>query len=527
MSKLKRRSLTLVTLFVVLMMVISGCGSQSGSTKTPDTPPTANPATESPGTPQHGGSLTVAYVADVTNFDPIKGTTGNDHALLWPIYDTLVKFTPDMKPEPGLAASWEFPDNMTILLHLREGVKFSDGSPFNAEAVKFNIDRVNSTDSQISDLKNIQSVEVVDDKTVKLQLSQPDSSIILALSDRGGMMVSPTAVKTHGADYSLHPVGAGPFIVTNHIPNGEIGYEANRDYWQKGLPYLDKLTVKVIPDANSQINALKTGQVDFLANVQPQMVATLKADANIVLSPTNTLALNMIYLRTDAPPFNDKAARLAVLYGINRQQLIDAINFGQGTVAVQPFPKDYWAHDDSINIPYDPEKSKQLLKDAGLSNVSFTLTTYPIEWWTRLANGIKGQLEEVGINVTIKTLEPNAAVQSFLGDKETNALTGNWSGRPDPQMTIASLYGKDSYYNPGKATTPELESLIKEAAATTDQNQRAELYKKIVNTSVVENAFSIPTFSQPMTAAMNKKVQGFEPNLLGKAIFSSLWMEQK
>ncbi|AGA70119.1 ABC-type dipeptide transport system, periplasmic component [Desulfitobacterium dichloroeliminans LMG P-21439] len=525
MSKPKK-SVAILTFLVVLMMVLSGCGSQSSSADKQNTPDT-NQASQSPGTPQQGGSLTVAYVADVTNFDPIKGTTGNDHALLWPIYDTLVKFTTDMKPEPGLAESWEFTDSKTIVLHLREGVKFSDGTPFNAEAVKFNLDRVNSKDSQISDLKNIQSVEVVDDKTVKLLLSQPDSSIILALSDRGGMMVSPTAINTLGADYSQHPVGAGPFIVSNHIPNGEIGYEANKDYWQKGLPYLDKLIVKVIPDANSQINALKTSQVDFLANVQPQMVATLKADPNIVLKPTNTLALNMLYLRTDASPFNNKAARLAVLYGINRQQLIEAINFGQGTVAVQPFPKDYWAHDDSIDVPYDPEKSKQLLKDAGLSNVSFTLTTYPIEWWTRLANGIKGQLEEVGITVNIETLEPNAAVKSFLGDKETNALTGNWSGRPDPQMTINSLYGKDSYYNPGRATTEELEALIKEAAATTDQNQRAELYKKIVNTSVVENAFSIPTFSQPMTAAMNKKVQGFEPNMLGKAIFSSLWVEQK
>ncbi|MEL7564834.1 MAG: ABC transporter substrate-binding protein [Dehalobacterium sp.] len=527
MPKPKKSSLTILTLLVVLMIVISGCGSQSDSTNGQNSTQNTNTVSELPGTPQHGGSLTVAYVADVTNFDPIKGTTGNDHALLWPVYDTLVKFTPDMRPEPGLAESWEFPDNMTIILHLREGVKFSDGTTFNADAVKFNIDRVNSKDSQISDLKNIQSVEVVDDKTVKLHLSQPDSSIVLALSDRGGMMVSPTAVNKYGADYSQHPVGAGPFIVTNHIPNGEIGYEANKDYWQKGLPYLDKLIVKVIPDANSQINALKTGQVDFLPNVQPQMVATLKADSNIVLNPTNTLALNMLYLRTDTPPFNNKAARLAVLYGIDRQQLIDAINFGLGTVAVQPFPKDYWAHDDSIDIPYDPEKSKQLLKDAGLSNVSFTLTTYPIEWWTRLANAVKGQLEQVGITVNIKTLEPNAAVKSFLGDKETNALTGNWSGRPDPQMTIASLYGENSFYNPGKATTPELESLIKEAAATTDQNQRADLYKKIVQAAIVENAFSIPIFSQPMICAMNKKIQGFEPNLLGKPIFSSLWVEQK
>jgi peptide/nickel transport system substrate-binding protein len=526
--KFKRSFLTILMVLVALSMVLAGCNSSetsnSGGNKSGGKTNTGN---EAKGVPQKGGAITVAYVADITNFDPIKGTTGNDHSLLWPIYDTLVKFTPDLKPEPGLAESWEIPDDKTLILHLRKGVTFQDGTKFDAEAVKFNIERVNSADSQVSDLKSIESVEVVDEQTVKLHLSKPDSSVLLALTDRGGMMVSPTAVTKYGADYSQHPVGAGPFKVANHVPNGQIDYEANKDYWQKGQPYLDKITVKVIPDANSQVNALKTGQVDFVPGVQAQMIPSLEKNPKVVLSTEQTLGLNMLYLKTNVEPFNNQAVRLAVLYGIDRKEIINAINFGQGEATAQPFPKGYWAHDDGITIKYDPEKAKQLLKEAGLTDVSFTLVTYPIDYWTRLANAIKGQLEKVGITVKIEPLEANAAVQKFMTDKDTDALTGNWSGRPDPQMTINSLYSKDSFYNPGKLSTPELESLISEAAGMYDQDKRGELYGKIVNEAIIQQGFSIPLFSGSITHALDQKIKGFEPNLLGKPIFSELWVEQK
>lgn len=522
MPKRKKRFQMILLFLVTLTMVMAGCSNSTSSNSEGQT----KSDNDSQGKPQQGGELTIAYAVDITNFDPIKGTTGNDHALLWPVYEPLVKFTPDMKPEPGLAESWEFPDDKTMILHLRKDVTFQDGTPFNADAVKFNIERVNSKDSQISDLKSIESVEVVDDSTVKLHLAKPDSSILLALSDRGGMMVSPTAVNKYGADYSQHPVGAGPFTVSNHIPNGQIEYAAFKDYWNKEQIYLDKMTVKVIPDANSQINALKSGQVDFVPGVAAQISSSLEKNPDIVLNSENTLGHFMLYLKASVEPFNNKAVRLAVLYGIDREQLIEAINFGQGEVADQPFPKGYWAHDDSINLNYDPEKSKQLLKDAGLKDVTFTLVTYPIEYWSRLANAIKGQLEKVGITVKIETLEANAAVQKFMTDNNTDALTGSWSGRPDPQMTINSLYSKDSFYNPGKISTPELEALIAEAASTYEQDKRAELYGKISNEAIIQQGIAIPLFTTPATHAMSKKVKGFEPNLLGKPIFSTLWVEK-
>lgn len=192
-------------ILLTIMVIIAGCSSESNSsddrTKESNDDSTAEVINSDDGTPKQGGEAVIAYYTDASSYDPILGGSGADHALLWPIYDTLISFNPELEPQPGLAESWDFPDDKTMVLHLREGVTFQDNTPFDAEAVKFNIERVNSEDSTVSDLKNVERVEVVDSLTVKLHLKQPDSSLLLALSDRGGMMVSPTAVKKYGEDF--------------------------------------------------------------------------------------------------------------------------------------------------------------------------------------------------------------------------------------------------------------------------------------------------------------------------------------
>ncbi|WDL97683.1 ABC transporter substrate-binding protein [Alicyclobacillus sp. ALC3] len=514
--RMKNSLLALGLVITSLTFVLAGCGNSTSSTS-------SNSTQSSPGKPQHGGAITIAYPVDITNFDPLKGTTGNDFALLYPVYDTLIKLSAKLKPEPELATSWSMPNSKTIILNLRKGVTFQDGTPFNAAAVKFNIDRANSPQSLDTELNDVKSVQIINNYTVELHLSQPDSSILLSLGERAGMMVSPTAIKKYGNNYPQHPVGAGPFEVTKHIPNGEIVYTAYKHYWDKGHPYLHQITVKVIPDANSEINALMTGQVDFVPGVAPQMVAALKKKSNIVLSETNSLGFQMLYLDTGKKPFNNKAVRLAVLYGINRSQLVNAINFGLGVPTSQPFPKGYWAYDKNINIPYDPQKSKQLLKTAGLTHVSFTLLTYPIAIWENLANAIKGQLANIGINVTVQTMEPNAAVQQFLVNKNYSSLTGNWGGTPDPQMTIDGLFSTTSLYNTGKSMTPKLKSLLSEVNSTYNQAKLAKLYGQIDNEAIVKQGFIIPLFTTLNINAMDQRIHGFTPSL-GATMFANLWV---
>lgn len=517
-------------ILLTIMVIIAGCSSESNSsddrTKESNDDSTAEVINSDDGTPKQGGEAVIAYYTDASSYDPILGGSGADHALLWPIYDTLISFNPELEPQPGLAESWDFPDDKTMVLHLREGVTFQDNTPFDAEAVKFNIERVNSEDSTVSDLKNVERVEVVDSLTVKLHLKQPDSSLLLALSDRGGMMVSPTAVKKYGEDFSQNPVGAGPYKMVKRIPNGEVEYEAYEGYWQEGKPYLDKLIVKIMSDENARINALKSGEIDYADAISAGNIQSLENDSNIVLKDVLPVRIPIIYINASMPPLDNKAVRLAILHGINRETLNEGINFGRGEPAMQMFPSEYWASDKNMKIEYDPEKSKQLLKEAGFESVSFTMFTNATNQYIKAAEAIVGQLKEVGIDVDLQPLELTAATDSFFTEKRAHAHYSAWTGRPDPQMTINYLFSKDSFFNTGGYSTPEIESLISEAASTYELDERAELYKKISRKAVLEEAIAIPVIFEPVTSAMNQKVKGFEPNRLGKPIFSNIWIEE-
>lgn len=519
MHHAKLKFIIRLLMLAVLLIAVVGCSSKSND-ESGDT------ATSSSGEPKKGGEAVFAFGTDLSHFDPIKGSVGDDHAFLWPVFDTLITFTPELVAQPGLAESWEMPDEKTIVLHLREGVTFHDGTPFNAEAVKFNIERANSEESTVKDLENIESVEVVDDLTVKLHLSQPDSSIILALSDRGGMMVSPTAVKEMGDDFAQQPIGAGPYKMVKRVPNGEVVYEAYEGYWQKDKPYLDKMTVKIMADENARINALLSGEVDYADNISPENISKLENNPSIVLREIMSLRKRMLYLNTSKEFINDKAVRQAILHGIDREGLIQSINFGSGEPASQPFPKDYWAANKELNIEYNPEKARELLKESGNENISITLLHHTPAYETRLAEAIKNQLEEIGIEVELVGMEQQAANAKFLSEKEYPMLLGRWTGRPDPLLTVKSLFGKDSFYNTGNHSTEELEKLIDSAAATYDEDGRSKLYGEISEKAILEEAIMIPLYFTPMVSAMNESIKGFEPNMLGKPIFSTVWKEE-
>lgn len=523
----RRTGYRLFIMFLVFIFLI-GCSSQPASDQGADENGNAGKSGQEAAKeePVRGGELVMGYATDASSFDPILGNAGSDHVLLYPIYDTLIRFDKDLQPQPGLAKSWEIEDEKTIVLHLQEGVVFHDGTPFDAEAVKFNLERANSEESRVSDLKNLESVEVVDPHTVKLHLKQPDSSIILALSDRTGMMVSPAAVKKYGKDYAQHPVGTGPFKLVSYQRNNEIRYEAFKDYWQKGLPYLEKLTVKIMPDENTRINALKSGQIDLSFPMSPANLASLEKDPSLVVESHPEVAYHKIYLNTTKPPFDNKKVRQALNYAIDREALVKAVSFGRAEPSYQPFPKGYWAHDPGITIPYDPEKAKQLLKEAGVGKVSFVMPYFPSGSYERLAQVIRGQLEKVGIEVQLQPMELTKGVSEYFQEKRHPSYLSRWTGRPDPQQTVSLIFSKDGYYNTGGQTTPELEELIKKAAATYEQEERAKLYAEIARIGILEEAMHIPLLSEPATAVMTKKVKGYQPNLLGKPNVSFLWIQK-
>lgn len=524
---MKKLSKIVSLVLIGTLLFIAGCsGNSSTSGKNQSSGTTDGSSSTETSEPRKGGSIAVAYDSDVSNYDPILGNSGNDHSLLYPVYDTLVNYNAELEPEAGLAESWETPDEKTIVLHLREGVTFHDGTPFDAEAVKFNLDRVRSDESNISDLESVESVEVVDTHTVKLHLMQPDSSIILALSDRSGMMVSPSAVEKFGADYGQNPVGAGPFKMVNWVRNGEIQLEAYENYWQEGLPYLDSINVKIMPDENTRLNSLKSGQVQFYWNVSPDNTQVLKNDQSITLDTKMKVAFYNIYLNTTMAPFDKKEVRQAFQHAINREALVEALTFGEGEAAYQAFPKDYWASNPELTIPYDPEKSKELLKAAGVENVSFDMFVPSAPFYMRIGEAIKGQVKEAGFDINIEPMELTKGVALYFNEKQIPSNLTAWTGRPDPQQTVNLLLSGDGFYNAGGQTTDEIEELITKAASSYDQKERTELYGKINELTIIDEAITVPIMFTPSTAAMTPNVKGFSGTLLGKPKFSFLWLEE-
>lgn len=522
MRKMPMKALAKLLVLVSVLFLVAACSSEGDNKKKE----TGKSEPVNQGEPVRGGIATIGYPQDVSNYDPVQGSAGGDHALLWPVYDTLISFTPELVAAPGLAESWEFTDDLTLVLNLREGVTFHDGTAFDAEAVKFNLERANAEDSKVSDLKSIDSVTVIDPLTVEVNLSHADTSILLALSDRGGMMVSPTAVGLDEENYSQNPVGAGPYKMVNRIPNGEITLEAYENYWEEGKPYLDKMIVKIMPDENTRINALKSGEVNFIWNIAPGNIASLESDSKIELIGDVASQFKTIYINADMEPLENKAVRLAIQYGINREALLQAINFGKGEPAYQLFPSEFWASDKDMKIEYNPEKAKEILKDAGIENPSFTMNHYSRAYDARLADALKSQLEEIGIDMKLQAMELTAAVSDYFSEKNTPALLSDWNGRPDAHMTVSGMFANNSFYNAGGYSTPEIESLLAEASALYDQDERTELYKEITRLALLEEAITIPLFFNPTAAAMTTNIKGYVPNMYGKPIISTLWIEE-
>ncbi|MDF6046122.1 ABC transporter substrate-binding protein [Streptomyces sp. JH14] len=506
----------LAGLVLVVGLATAACGSNDS----------AAPADLS-AAPKAGGSLTVADPLVPSSLDPIASFGGGDHMSLYPIYDRLVNFdAKTLKPEPGLATSWKFSDPKTLVLALRDGVKFQDGTPVNADAVKFNLDRaINDKTSKIaSDLATVDSVKVTGPVEATIHLKQPDASIVLTLADRAGMMASPTAVKKWGADYSRHPVGAGAYVFDKYAANDQLVVQKNKDYWQAGRPYLNTITFKYFADQQTANNALQAHQADVVLNADLADVSTLKAMSGVKVLSAPSLLTGGCYINFSRAPFNNVDARHALAVAIDRKALNKSYAFGLAEPTSSIFPKGYWAADAKLDdtFAYDPDKARDLLAKAGHSGgLKITGLAFQDTGEVRRAEIIQEQLKKVGIDMKLEVFDAATVAKKFFTDKAYDIACASWSGRPDPSQTAGSLLSSTSFYNAGAYAAPGMpEALSAAAAAQTDADRVAAL-SKVVDLNQ-QSVVWLPLLSEPNVTAASDKVQGIDPNLYGKIDVSFL-----
>lgn len=507
-----------LAVLAALALLLASCGDDDASGTTGEGEASAEDGTAAS---TNGGTLTMAIPADPSSLDPQVGPSGTDHAVLYPMFDTLINFSPDkLTPEPGLAESWSYDDPTTLRLTIREGVTFHDGTPLDAEAVKASLERFQEMGAH-ADLATVTGIDV-DGNDVLLRLSQPDSSLLLVLADRAGMIVAPVATE-QGEKFAEAPIGAGPFQFADYQPGSRIVMERYPDYWGDDIT-LDGIEMRVITDRRAAANALLSGEIDFADGLDPTDMAQLESADDVEVVTSVGMWFDMLYFNMGQAPLDDARVRRAINHAIDREELIAGAANGLGQVAWLPVPEEHWAYD-ANSVPaweHDPDKARELLAEAGYADgASFTVVTQSSAVDVRRNEILKSQLAEVGINLEIVPMDLNQGVEQYFEAQAFTAAQYAWSGRPDPGQTYYRLFSAESYQNPAKLELPGVEDLLQEAVATDDLEERAAKYAEI-NPIVAEEAPYAPLYFRENLTAHSSDVTGFEPNLLGKTKVASL-----
>jgi peptide/nickel transport system substrate-binding protein len=296
-----------------------------------------NQTTESE--PRHGGVLKIIFQEDIQNMGfPAQDAASLTHYYRAPALETLGRYNENGEMTPLLAEKWDIdPDNKTITFYLKKGIKFHDGTDFNAEAVKWNIEQYQ--ENKRTEVLGIKSIDVLDSHTVQLKLEKWDISLLESIC-YFVQMVSPTAVQEHGSDWAIeHPVGTGPFVLESWERDVSAKFVKNENYWMEGQPYLDGIELLFIKDENTAANAFKSGNAHVLAHVDPLTIVELNATGQYVMQEQKGYGRRVhgfvFNSASKDSPFADVKVRQAVMHAIATQAIVDSVYFGLGEVANQ------------------------------------------------------------------------------------------------------------------------------------------------------------------------------------------------
>ena len=453
--------------------------------------PAAAPAAEAPAagetSPKTGGVLDYALVDEPTALDPNLSSLRSDQIVFFSIYDCLVALDPETQEfVPWLATSWETSeDGLSYTFHLREDVKFHDGTPFNAEAVKFNFDRVHNPDltsHATAPFGSYGSSEVLDEYTVKVNLVEPIAAFLdyVSFSYR---MVSPAAVEKWGdADFGRHPVGTGPYKFVEWVANDHIALEKNPDYnWapkialHQGPAYLDQVNFRQIPESGTRIALLENGEIQVAVTVPAVEAQRLQEDPNFKLIVGYVPGVPFHFaLNITKPPTDELAVRQAMNYGVDREAIVKTIygayqTLGANTAAYNVLTPNTFGYDATAALyDYNPEKAKQLLDEAGWVDTDGDgirekdgqpLHVILGTWETQsVADVVQAQLREIGFDIEVR-VSPALTVneQQQQGVSNGSPLP---AARSDPDvlrtfMHSSNIGGFNFYF----VNDPELDSL--------------------------------------------------------------------
>ncbi len=492
------------------------------------------------GKPVYGGTLRYAHNLDIDTLDPIFNALAGGYSAFYLFYDGLFRTEADGKVSPGLAQSWEYSaDGKTITVNLQKGVKFHDGTVLDAQAVKWNIDRMLDP-VQVSPRRGelqpyLDQVAVLNENTLRLQLRVPFRPLLAQLgSDRMGYLVSPAAVDKFGGGrdgaYSKNPVGTGPFRFVVWTPGERLLVTRNENYWDKGKPYLDAIVMQGVTEPSSRLAMLRTGETDLIygIGVTGSDIPVIERSPGLKLLRREDGSTYILQINPTKPPFDNKALRQALAYAVDREGFVQVVLSGVGKPAYTFYAGGWAANFDLKPIVFDIAKAKAKLVEAGYpGQATIPIACRSSEIYIRICEVMQASFSRAGINLKID-IRPAVSYSDrtqpsgfFQNPGFGSVLT---SQRADPHTGLYDFAHSKGRNNPNGYKNTEVDSLIDEASTIYDVAKAKPIYDR-VQSIIAEDAALIFLGYEPGLLAMSKRVQGIVPYFLSDR-FEFAWLER-
>ena len=464
-------------------------------------------------------TLRIGLASDPDILDPTQGRTYVGRIVFAALCDKLVDIGPELEIVPQLATEWQWTDgNKALVIKLRQGVRFHDGEPFDAAAVKFSIERhlTMPGSNRKSEISAITAVEIIDDHTVKLVLSAPYAPLLAQLTDRAGMVVSPKAATAAGENFGSHPICAGPFKFVEHVAQDRIVVERFDDYWDKGNIKLDRIVYLPIPDSTVRLANLQAGGLDMIEAVAATDFDSVRKDARLKLATITGLGYVGLTInlangeRAKKPLGQDTRVRQALELSIDRDALNQVVFSGEFQPGNQWVPPTNSYYIKDLAIPArDVAKAKALLAAAGAPNPVVSLMAPNTPENLQAAQVIQAMAQESGFDIRIQAIEFASSLQlSAKGDFE--AFLIGWSGRSDPDGNIYNLLGCNGPLNDGRYCNPEVDRELDTARQVESRAERVAHYRKVAE-QVLQDLPIIYLYHPKFRYASTAKLSGFAP----------------
>ncbi|WP_134321861.1 ABC transporter substrate-binding protein [Cumulibacter soli] len=498
-----------------LALLLTGCGNAPDKEPAAtEELPTAIPLADDIDTE---ANFSWAYTQYTSSWDPTKSIGGGDVSFYVPVYDRLLDLNEDATVSPMLAEDFTAEGN-TVTLHLRDGLTFSDGTPMDADAVKFNLERAAAPESTLlAEVAQFESATVIDPLTVEVTVSSGLGAYLTALAARAGMMISPDAVKSGAIENE--PVGVGPYVVTSQTPGDKVEYEKTPGYWDPDAQHVASRTYYLMADDQTRYNALQSGEIDG-AFLNPNQIDTaIAADLQVIAQPSTSFVYFMV--NPTIEPFDDPEVRRALNYAVDRQAIADGLYEGYCSPGIQPWPESSPGYSESIGdgsdaFPHDPQQAQEILTEAGYTEpIEIQAVTTNVTQYQNLAEALQDQIKDAGFEMTIEPLPPTQVVEKFVLNQEADGNVNPYTGLGDPHGVLARNYLPGGTYSFGGQFDEATTQKTLEASGPVDPEERRAMYEELMQGMIDTPTHMLSLCQVHLAAAFGPQVSNVEQSFTG------------